>query len=220
MVARAQGSNCRYAKTPDEVRICRNSPISAQDERLAEEYSRLRNDSVVISSAHGKRIRGARGLIDEVDQSREVVARVAEDLRNLGASVSVFHDDTSTTQSTNLRTIVAAHNGRKRDLDVSVHFNAAYKTDDPRGTEVLHRTQEALAKTVSAAIANASGLINRGAKKRTNLAFLNRTKKPAIVIEICFVDSTADVRLYKEHFGAICEAIARALVGKPGAPVA
>ena len=42
--ATAQGFNCRYARTPDEVRICRSEHLRAQDERMSEEYSRLRNE--------------------------------------------------------------------------------------------------------------------------------------------------------------------------------
>lgn len=44
MPASAQAFNCRYARTPDEVRVCRNGHLSRQDERLSEEYSRLRNE--------------------------------------------------------------------------------------------------------------------------------------------------------------------------------
>ena len=36
------------------------------------------------------------------------------------------------------------------------------------------------------------GFINRGAKKRTDLFFLNNTEMPAILMEVCFVDSEAD----------------------------
>jgi N-acetylmuramoyl-L-alanine amidase len=169
---------------------------------------------VVISSAHGKKIRGARGLIDEVEESRKVVTQVADELRALGVEVVTFDDDTSTTVSTNIRTIVAAHNREKRDLDVSVHFNSYRKTETARGTEVLYRTQHGLAARVSWAITAASGLIDRGAKKRINLGFLNGVAKPAILIEVCFVDSAADVRLYQTNFAAICRAIAEAIIAR------
>jgi N-acetylmuramoyl-L-alanine amidase len=167
--------------------------------------------TIVISSGHGKRIRGAKDLLDEVDEARRVTNKVAEDLAALGHAVVKFHDDISTTQGANLRTVVGAHNRHSRHVDISIHFNMATKTSEPRGTEVLYTTQEALAKKVAAAIANASGLKNRGAKKRTNLAFLNKTNRPAILIEVCFVDSTADVRLYRQHFADICSAIARTI---------
>jgi hypothetical protein len=78
----------------------------------------------------------------------------------------------------------------------------------------LYVTQSALAAEVSAAIADAGELINRGGKKRTDLFFLNSTEMPAILIEVCFVDSEADAELYEENFEAICDAIADVLGGE------
>ena len=49
-------------------------------------------------------------------------------------------------------------------------------------------------------------------ENRTNLGFLNQTARAALLTEICFVDSRADVELYRRNFDAICEALARALV--------
>lgn len=162
---------------------------------------------IVISSGHGKYIRGASGLIDEVDEARRMVPRIAEYLREVGHEVQEFHDNTSTTQSQNLQTIVDYHNKQDRDLDVSVHFNCYVPTEGGRGAEVLYLTQEALAQKVVNAIAGAGHLINRGVKKRTDLAFLNNTNEPAILIETCFVDASEDVRAYEMHFDAICQAI-------------
>jgi Protein of unknown function (DUF2924) len=56
---------------------------------------------------------------------------------------------------------------------------------------------------------------DRGPKHRTNLGFLNQTQRPALMPEICFVDSAADVALYQAPgaFEAICAALARSLVG-------
>ena len=163
---------------------------------------------IVISSGHGKYIRGASGYLDEVDEARKVVEKLADNLRNMNIGVITFHDDSSTTQSTNLETIVNFHNMQERDLDVSVHFNAYNTTSKPMGCEVLYKTQDDLAAEISKEIATAGGLLNRGAKKRSDLYFLNYTDEPAILIEVCFVDSSADSNLYKSHFYAICQAIA------------
>jgi N-acetylmuramoyl-L-alanine amidase len=161
----------------------------------------------VISSGHGKYIRGAAGLIDEVDEARRVVPEVANHLRDIGHEVVEFHDDTSTTQSDNLNAIVNFHNKQTRDLDVSVHFNAYIPTDGGMGTECLYLTQSNVATRVAEAIAS-YGLINRGAKKRSDLYFLNGTDEPAILIEVCFVDAAADVEAYQNNFRQICAAIA------------
>jgi N-acetylmuramoyl-L-alanine amidase len=173
----------------------------------------MSNNRIVISSGHGKYVRGASGIIDEVDEARRVVERLADVLRNRGVDVKVFHDDTSHSQNENLNTIVDFHNAQTRDLDVSVHFNAHEQVEKPMGTEVLYVTQSALAGQVSAAIASC-GFINRGGKKRTDLFFLNNTEMPAILIEVCFVDSEADCDLYARKFDAVCEAIADVLGGE------
>ena len=169
-------------------------------------------ETIVISSGHGKKVRGASGLIDEVDEARLVVEQLAAELRARNVTVSTFADDTSTSQNQNLHTIVDYHNAQSRDLDVSVHFNAYVETPKPMGTEVLYLTQSTLAGQVSSAIAS-RGFINRGPKKRTDLYFLNHTEMPAILLEICFVDSVADVDIYSAQFEEICTAIAEVLSG-------
>jgi N-acetylmuramoyl-L-alanine amidase len=174
---------------------------------------------IILSSGHGKYVRGAEGYLDEVDEARRVVERVAEILDNDLADVTYFHDDVSKNQSDNLDTIVAFHNNRVRDLDVSVHFNAYETTNSPMGTECLYVTQAALAQKVATAIAGAGGFKNRGPKKRTDLAFLNNTTAPAILIEVCFVDSLADERAYQENFAQVCLAIAETISGVEQPPI-
>src|SRR5215469_637755 len=169
---------------------------------------------IIISSGHGKYIRGASGYLDEVDEARKVVERVADHLKNEDIDVTTYHDDISTTQSENLDRIVDFHNSQTRDLDVSVHFNAFEDTAAPMGTEVLYSTQSDLASDMSDAIASAGRFIDRGAKYRNDLAFLNNTEAPAILIETCFVDSETDADLYERHFNAICSAIADILAGE------
>src|SRR6516165_7679029 len=137
---------------------------------------------VAISSGHGLKVRGARGSpvppqVDEVDEARKMVDRVAELL-----GCVKFHDDHSTSVSQNLDAICNWHNKQTRDLDVSVHLNCY--DHSAHGTEVLFLTQQSLAAEVSAAISEAGDFTNRGAKKRTDLAFLNNTSKPAILLEV------------------------------------
>jgi hypothetical protein len=152
-----------------------------------------------------------------------IVDFVAELLRKHGIGVKTFHDNESTTQSENLERIVDFHNMQTRDLDVSVHFNAFETTNDPMGTEVLYLSDEGAnhAAHVVNAIAKV-GYLNRGAKKREDLYFLNQTSECAILIEVCFVDSKADTLLYVDRQDAICKLIAASLVltltGRPFTP--
>jgi N-acetylmuramoyl-L-alanine amidase len=169
-------------------------------------------DRIVISSGHGKIVRGASGIFDEVDEARRVVEHLADELIMRGVAVEVFHDDTSKDVNTNLHNIVAAHDRHERDLDVSVHFNAF--DGKAHGVEVCHLTQRELAAKVSAAIAKC-GFTDRGAKERTNLYFLRHTDEPAILIEVCFCDNEGDAAVYRAKFHEICCAIADALAGEP-----
>lgn len=177
---------------------------------------------IAISSGHGKYIRGASGSpvppeLDEVDEARRVVDRVAELLHTSGIDVETFHDNISHDQSTNLSTIVNWHNntafgGDSHDLDVSVHFNAY--NGSANGVEVLYVTQETLAGVMSQAIADAGPFTNRGPKYRNDLYFLGNTQEPAVLIETCFCDNTPDSETFTAKFDQICEAIAESLSGR------
>jgi hypothetical protein len=174
--------------------------------------------SIVISSGHGKYIRGASGYpvppqLDEVDEARKVVEAVAEYLRMAGVEVVTLHDNVSTSQSANLNWITSHHNAEgSHDWDVSVHFNAY--DGGAHGCEVLYVTQETMADKLADAISEAGNFTNRGPKYRGDLAFLNNTNEPAVLIETCFCDNTSDSNNYTESFDAICRAIAETLSGQ------
>jgi N-acetylmuramoyl-L-alanine amidase len=164
---------------------------------------------VVISAGHSAKVRGASGELDEYDENVRVVNRVFE-LLPPSAAVAKFIDTSSSTQNQNLNAIVNFHNSKTRDLDVSIHFNAG-GNDGPMGTEVLYVTESTahgIATATSAAMASVAGWPNRGAKKRTDLFFLNNTEKPAILIEVCFCDSASDAATYNDIFEELCETIA------------
>lgn len=173
------------------------------------------HNPIALSSGHGLYVRGAAGPspwgLDERDENVKVVNRVAQILNEGGVKAYSFHDNTSRDVNTNLNTIVNWHNSLKRSLDVSVHFNA---TAGAVGCEVWYVSQEALAGKVSAAIAAAGHLKDRGAKYTNDLFVLNHTSMPCVLLEICFCDTKSDCELYREHFEAICHAIAEALAGK------
>jgi N-acetylmuramoyl-L-alanine amidase len=168
--------------------------------------------SIAISSGHSTKCQGAVGLINEVAEATRVVDQVAKELKDRGVNVKAYHDTISTTQNENLNRIVDWHNAQTRELDISCHFNASKKTANPVGTEVWYASQQALAAQLSAAIAE-SGLKDRGAKSN-GLFFLSHTAMPAVLLEICFVDSEADVKIYRDHFNEICASIADVLGGE------
>jgi N-acetylmuramoyl-L-alanine amidase len=174
-------------------------------------------DRIVISSGHGKHVSGAVGYIDEHQEAVRVVDRAAQFMREAGVDVTTYEDTVSTSQNENLNRLVDFHNSRERQLDISIHFNAY--DGSGHGTECLYVTQEELADDVSAAIASC-GFTNRGPKYRSDLFLLNSTSAPAILVEVCFVDSQTDVALYQTGFDAVCRALAETIAGVtiPGTP--
>lgn len=157
---------------------------------------------------------GANGIISEVVEARKVAKRVYEILKENNIPVTYFEDNTSTNQKQNLNTLINHHNKDRDGLIVSIHFNSSGATTNQGiGTEVFYYTEKSLASKVSKAISDATGgeLKNRGAKQNKSLAILAKTYEPAILIEVCFVNSRKDVAVYKRDFENICQAIAREL---------
>ena len=163
----------------------------------------------VASSGHALKVRGAHGYIDEVDEARRVVNKVDNILKTeFNGDGYVFHDNTSASQSQNLRTITKFHNSKDRRLDLSVHFNASVSSA-ATGVEVLHfGGHTGIAAKLSKAMANALGLADRGQKVRKDLYVLKNTDRPALLLEVCFVSSKKDADAYKRNFDKLCHTIA------------
>ncbi|HJG96803.1 MAG TPA: peptidoglycan-binding protein [Romboutsia timonensis] len=169
-------------------------------------------NQVNISSGHSINCQGMSDVINEVNEAIRVVNRVHDIVKASGKDCYKYHD-TASSSLQNLANIVNFHNQYKDGVDVSIHFNANAHTDNPMGVEVCYYSDSTLASQMSKAISDAGGFKNRGAKQRTGLYFLKRTNKTSILIEVCFGDSTKDCELYKANFEAICQAIAKTLIG-------
>jgi hypothetical protein len=171
---------------------------------------------VVISAGHGKKIRGMSSeWLDEVDEARKVTTAVGENLKEAGVDVVTYWDDVSDDQQENLKRICDFHNAQgSHDLDVSVHFNAS--NGQGHGVEVFYTSSAGheYAEAICDAIAEASGLTNRGAKNDDSIGglyFLSHTNEVAVLIEVCFGDNETDCITYYDEFDSICEAIDRAI---------
>lgn len=169
----------------------------------------------VISSGHGDKVSGAIGILNEHNEAKKVVNEVyrilTEEYNGKGYK---YHETTATTQNQNLANIVNYHNSKDGALDISVHFNSASAA--ATGTECLYYDQHALSAKMSKAMSNALGIVDRGAKERKELYFLRNTKKPAILLEVCFVSSKKDANAYNSNFKTLCKAIAHVLAAHLG----
>src|SRR4029077_6279462 len=101
--------------------------------------------AIAISAGHGLYVRGASGILDEVDEARRVVSRLVTELEDRGVAVKSYWDDVSTTQNENLNRVTDWHNAQTPNLDISIHFNAYEQVSKPMGTETLFVTQKNLA---------------------------------------------------------------------------
>ena len=154
---------------------------------------------IVVRGGHCPRVPGASKFIDELTEDRKVKDSVINYLRLLGHEVlDVTPPDNTSSSSADLSNGVNRANLFKADLFVSIHFNKAYDVYDGfLGSEVCVYTPFDTAQRVVNGLASL-GFKNRGQKVRTGLYELKHTNMKAMIIEVCFVESIADVGLYKK----------------------
>ncbi len=178
---------------------------------------------VTVHAGHnpsGKIACGASDLLDESTQARYVAKKVIKLLRKNGIKAVNCTVNNGINQSDVLRKIcVKCNDVTDADLHISIHFNSGRsdRKGDGRtgGTEVLLTENVADKGDIAKRICNQMaklGFTNRGVKINKNLYFLNHTKAPAILVEVCFVDDRDDYMLYTSDRDAVAEAIVRAVV--------
>lgn len=147
---------------------------------------------IALNAGHTPTSPGASDLLDEVGCNRPLRNNTANELRERGHSVydCTAPDDMEYPSELNEQCRLANISGA--DIAVSLHLNAGGGT----GPEVLYWRDdaegEALAAMISANLAAALGLPDRGPKSRDNLGFLNNTDMTAVIVEACFVDRSED----------------------------
>ncbi|EHF3649988.1 N-acetylmuramoyl-L-alanine amidase [Listeria innocua] len=169
-----------------------------------------------MSRGHSDKCVGAEDVLSEIKEAEKVLNAASDELKREGHNVKTFIDRTSTTQSANLNKIVNWHNANPADVHISVHLNAGKGT----GVEVWYYAGDEkgrkLAVEISAKMAKALGLPNRGAKATKDLRFLNSTKGTAVLLEVCFVDRKEDANAIHKSgmYDKLSIAIAEGLTGK------
>ncbi len=158
---------------------------------------------------------GAVGYLNESNETRAVGYKLMHMLKALGHTVIDCTNDTAKSVAEDLRKICTIANNHPLDLFISLHFNAG----GGAGCEMYTygSGDVAFAGNIKSAL-YALGFRNRGIKDGSNLYVIQNTKAPACLVEICFVDSEEDAKLYKE-LGAerIASAICKAITGNSSA---
>ena len=136
---------------------------------------------------------------------------VINKLKALGHTVIEVRPSQASSVSNSLVQRVQKANSNNVDLFVSIHANAGGGT----GTEVY--TYQGKELQQARAVLNnlcSLGFNNRGIKG-SNLFVVNHTNAPAMLIEVCFVDTQSDVELYKSiGNNRIADSIVKGLVGE------
>ena len=153
---------------------------------------------IAIRGGHCPNVSGAKGIIDELTEDRKVKNSVLKYLKQLGHEVlDVTPPDNTNLSQSDLIYGVDSANHWGADLFISIHFNKAFDTyKGSLGSEVCIYSPFDTAQRVVNGLASL-GFKNRGQKIRTNLYELKHSKMKAMIIEVCFVEATSDVSLYK-----------------------
>lgn len=154
------------------------------------------------------------GEYKEHEQTRLMSKAFIKAMRKRGCKVIDTTSDAKNAAAVLIEQVARCNKvaGGGKQLDLSWHLNCGGGT----GTEVLYYSDDmkGLAGEVSAAIAEALGVRNRGAKQRKDLYFLRKTSAKALLVETCFIDSEPDMRKLASKRAAVAEAVADTLVGK------
>lgn len=164
---------------------------------------------VFISNGHGLNTPGKRTppfpktgkVIKEWEFNYPTAKALEGKTKNQGYE-TIMVSDTSNDTPLSTRTGIANRNCHdvNKCVYASIHFNAyRSKWGNHGGIETLYnpisKNGKKLAQEVQSKMVKATGLRDRGIKPRKNLAELNRTKMPAIIVECGFMDNLEEANL-------------------------
>ena len=158
---------------------------------------------------------GASGYESESVKNREVGKRLIQMFQEKGHKVINCTVDYS---NNDLRDRANKANAQRLDMFISLHLNAFKMTTAPMGVEVYTTNTsgaKAEAKRVVNELASSVGWKNRG-HKYAEFYVLRHTNAPAMLIEMGFCDSKADMNLWDTE--KISRAIFKGITGSTYVP--
>lgn len=165
--------------------------------------------SIMLDAGHGGTDPGAvyNGRREKDDTLRLVLA-IGQILQNRG--VDVEYTRTTDIYETPFQKAMEA-NEAGIDYFVSIHRNSFEQDNIVSGVESLvydlSGIKYKMAENINANLETV-GFVNLGVKARPNLVVLKRTKMPAVLVEVGFLNSNTDNQLFDENFDDIALAIA------------
>ena len=147
----------------------------------------------------------------EKDDNLAMTLAVGELLEEMGFQVFYTRQE-DIYQSPVQKAAIANEEGA--DLFVSIHRNSSGVPNRYQGVETLVYSAEGLplvaAENINEELEEV-GYVNLGVEERPRLVVLNSTQMPAVLIEVGFLNSDADNRLFVEQFDETAAAIAEGI---------
>ena len=169
--------------------------------------------TVALDAGHGGSDSGAtyEGRKEKGDVLR-LVRAVGKILEENG--INVYYVRTGDEYETPFKKATDANNAGA-DYFVSIHRNSSERDNQYSGVETLVYRDDGV-KAIMARNINAElekvGFKNLGVKERPNLVVLKRTKMPAVLVEVGFINTDADNELFDERFNDIAQGIANGII--------
>ena len=135
---------------------------------------------------------GAVGLLNESKENRQVGDKVIQKLRALGHTVIDCSCNSASSVNEQLAAIVNKANAQKLDLFLSLHLNAGGGTGAEIYTTNTSGAKEEAKKLIET-YCKRTGFRNRGHKYK-ELYVIRHTNAPAMLLEMCFVDTESDFK--------------------------
>ena len=169
--------------------------------------------TIMLDAGHGGRDPGAvfNGRQEKDDTLRLTLA-IGEILQNNG--VDVEYTRTTDVYTSPYERAMKANNAGV-DFFISIHRNSFPTDNEVFGVESLVYDLSGIKYQMAQDINDqleAIGFVNLGVKARPNLVVLRRTRMPAVLVEVGFIDSNVDNRLFDDNFDDIAQAIASGIL--------
>ena len=169
--------------------------------------------TIMLDAGHGGRDSGAvyNGR-QEKDDSLALTLAVGELLQERG--VDVLYTRTTDVYESPYQKAMEA-NAAGADFFISIHRNSSPEANTYSGVESLVYNKSGIKLEMAENIneqLEAVGFVNLGVKERPGLVVLRRTRMPAVLVEVGFINSDTDNMLFDNNFNDIALGIAEGIL--------
>lgn len=169
--------------------------------------------TIMLDAGHGGRDPGAEyNGRQEKDDSLALTLEVGELLQERG--VDVLYTRTTDIYESPYQKAMEA-NAAGADFFISIHRNSSPAPNTYSGVESLVYNKSGIKLEMAENIneqLETVGFVNLGVKERPGLVVLRRTRMPAVLVEVGFINSDTDNMLFDNNFNDIALAIAEGIL--------